>query len=120
MAGRLLIIEEEALTALYVERVAEEWLGLSSTIARDYVAAAALTASVEDFALAIVNFPRTAGEPTIQRLIVAGIPIILSTGSPGQDRRAVGLDAAIVLAKPFTEEELLAACRKALGKPDAS
>src|SRR6185437_2254494 len=113
---RLLIVEDEFIIALDLQRVVEEAGARQSVLARNYEEVTALGGRLSDFDLAIVSVPRphTADGEIAGRLAAAGVAIVVCTGSPGALSDTPLAEAEIV-DKTFSDEELLAACERALG-----
>ncbi len=116
---RVLIVEAEALVALYVQGVVEETFAAAAETVRDFAAAAALADRFAEFGLAIVNHSHPGDEAVVRRLASACPAIVLCTGG-GDLLPAGALTNAVRIAKPFTEEDLIAACRQALEAARAS
>jgi DNA-binding response OmpR family regulator len=113
--ARFLIVEAEAVIALYVESLVEAAFGARCEIVYDFAAAGRLADRFGDFALAIVNHPRPSDEPVAGRLAAACRAIVVSTGAPA-DLASSRLAGAVTVPKPFVEADLLAACRLALDR----
>lgn len=113
---RLLILEDEFIIALDIQRIVEDAGARQSVLARNYEEVAALSGRYGEFDLAIVAVPRrdTADGDIAGRLAAAGVAIVVCTGSPGA-LAATPLAGAEIVDKPFSDEELLAACERALG-----
>jgi DNA-binding response OmpR family regulator len=115
----ILIVEDEALIALDLERIIEASgarpIGVS-TLAQ----AATLSGHWPELSLAIFNPPRGAAEEAVVRnLALAGIALIVSTADRTYDPARSGLSSAVMLVKPFTEDEVVAACAAALASRSA-
>jgi hypothetical protein len=108
-----LIVEAEALVALYLQGVVEETFAAAAETVRDFAAAAAIADRFAEFGLAIVNHSRPGDEAIVHKLAAACPAIVLCTGG-GDLLPAGSLKQAIRIAKPFTEDDLIAACRQAL------
>jgi DNA-binding NtrC family response regulator len=114
---RLLIIEDEFLIALEIQRILEEANVSQTVFARDFREAKELVGRFGDFDLAIIN-PPLEGTPEIAmatQLANAGPALVICTAGP------LGLDGTPlagmeVVRKPFADGDLLAACQRALAK----
>jgi two-component system, response regulator PdtaR len=116
--SRLLIVEEQFLIALDIQRVVEEAHARQTVFARNYDEVAALLLErPAQFELAILTPPRpgTADEACAGRLIDGGAAIVVCTATP-IDLGGTRLAVAEVVYKPFLDGDLLAACRRALDK----
>ena len=114
---RLLIIEDVFLIALDIQRALEEANALHPVFARDFEEAAGLMEQFDEFDLAIVNPPRrgSAEMEIAERLAAAGPAIGVCTAAP-IDLSGTGLMHAEMISKPFRDDDLMAACRRALDK----
>jgi DNA-binding response OmpR family regulator len=114
---RLLIIEEEFLIALDIQRVVEDAHAMRTVFARNFGEASALADHFEDFDLAIVTSPRqgTSDEVVAERLANAGPAIVVCSATPASVL-GTKLETAELVSKPFADGELLEACRRALAK----
>ena len=112
---RLLIVEEEFLIALDVQRVLEEAHAAKAVFARNYKELAALEPRFGEFDLAIVTPPKlgTSEGRLLERLAGAGPALVIcsATHVPTADGPAA---TAELVYKPFSDDELLAACQRAL------
>jgi hypothetical protein len=117
---RLLIVDEETLIALDIQRVVEGAFGGASTIVRNYRQATALTERLREFSLAVVTPPRTPDEHEFaRRLVEADIAVVVCSAAM-VDLSRTPLAGCPEVDKPFTDEELLAACHTALRAKAAS
>ncbi len=114
---RLLIIEEVFLIALDIQRALEGANAQHAVFARNFTEAAGLLEQFSDFDLAIVNppLPGTDEMAIAEHLASAGPAIVVCTAAR-IDLSGTGLAAAETISKPFSDEELLAACRRALDR----
>lgn len=117
---RVLIIEDVYLIALDIQRVLEDTNAVQPVFARDFAQAATLGEISELFDLAIVNppSPGSAEMQIAERLTSAGVPIVVCTATP-VDLSGTPLAGAEIVVKPFSDEQLVAACRRALAKRQA-
>lgn len=110
---RLLIIEDVFLIALDIQRVLEDAHAAKAVFARNFDEASALADRFAEFDLAIVNPPSPADMGIAGRLASAGPAIVICTAAL-MDFSGTPLAGAPLLLKPFSDEDLLAACRKAM------
>jgi CheY-like chemotaxis protein len=110
---RLLIVEDMFLIALDIQRILENAEAAQAVFARNFEEAAALADRFAEFDLAIVNPPGPGDHAIVARLAAAGPAIVICTGAPAH---LVGtpLFGFPVVTKPFSDDDLLAACRRAL------
>lgn len=114
-AGRLLIIEREALVAVSMQWMLEGTLVSETEILRDFNELQGLEGRLASFRLAVVNHPGAGDAAAVQRLVEAIPAIVVCTGDIDALREGP-LAGAVKVPKPFSEEALLAACRMALGE----
>ena len=112
----VLVVEEEFLIALDIQRVLE-MLELTHTVfARNLEEARAHAARWPQISLAIVdirpNDPQTIA--TVHELMAAGIPVVLTSSDIAVRAGVPGLPGLSVIVKPLPEADLLAAVRQAL------
>lgn len=113
---KLLIIEDEFLIALDIQRIVEEANAVQTVFARSFAEAQALTGRFDAFTLAIVNPPTDAAElETAAQLASAGLAIVICTAAV-TDLAGTPLGDAVTILKPFADGDLLAACQRALLK----
>ena len=112
---RLLIVEEEFMIALDIQRILEGANARHTVFARNYKELSALEDRFPDFDLAIVTRPRlgTGDAAIAERLVKAG-PALVVCSAARANLADTALAHAQVVYKPFSDEELLAACRRAL------
>ncbi len=114
---RLLIIEDVFLIALDIQRILEDASAAQAVFARDFGEARALAGRFAEFDLAIVNPPpRGALEMATAALLAAAGPAIVVCTAADTDLAGTPLAAAELIIKPFSDENLLAACQKALAR----
>lgn len=111
---RLLIVEEEFLIALDIQRVMESAHAARTVFARNFTEAAALADRFSEFDLAIVTPPRrgSVDQEVADRLATAGPAVVVC--SAAQVSLAGELVGSEIVYKPFADEDLLTACRRAL------
>lgn len=115
---RLLIIESEFLIALEIQRILEGANVSQTVFARDFREAAALAERITEFDLAIMN-PPLGDSREIElaaRLVSSGAAIVVCTAGPTPHIAGTPLEGAEIVRKPFADDELLAACQRALAK----
>lgn len=117
---RLLIIEDVFLIALGIQSALEDTHAERAVFARNFAEAAALADRFSEFDLAIVNPPRegTADMAVAEQLAAAGPAIVVCTAAM-LDLERTPLAGAEMISKPYTDEDLLAACRRALARQNA-
>jgi DNA-binding response OmpR family regulator len=113
--ARPLIVEDEFLIAMDMQRVLEGAAAGQAVLTRNYDEAAALGERLSGFDLAIVTPPRPDGddEAVAGRLIAAGVAVVVCSAARAHLAGTVLADAEFV-DKPFADEELVAACLRAL------
>jgi len=112
---RLLIVEEEFLIALDIQRVLEDAHAAKAVFARNYKELAALEPRFGEFDLAIVTPPRlgTSEGVLLERLAESGPALVICSATrvlSGEGKLAT----AGIVYKPFSDDELLDACKRAL------
>ncbi len=112
---RLLIIEDAVLIALDIQRILEGTNAGKTVFARDFREARALAERFAEFDLAIVNPPpRGSPEMEIAALLAASRPAIVVCTAARIDLAGTPLAGAELIIKPFADDDLLAACQRAL------
>jgi two-component system, response regulator PdtaR len=111
---RLLIVEDAFLIALEIQQILEAANAAQTILVRDFTEASALADRFGEFDLAIVNPPAEDDLEIVGKLAAAGPAIVVSTAAP-MDLSGTPLAGAPLVIKPFSDADLLAACRKALG-----
>jgi len=113
---RLLVIEDEALIALDIQGVIEEALAQRATVIQTYDQALPLVDRFNEFSLAVVTPPRSAADRVIaNRLVEAGVEIVVCSAAM-VDLSRTPLAGSPAVDKPFTDDDLLAACRAAIAR----
>jgi hypothetical protein len=112
---RLLIIEDVFLIALEIQRVIEEANAAETVFLRDFAEAAPLADRFGEFDLAIVNPPDPMSLEIAGRLVAAGPATVVCTAAE-TDLSGTPLAGAPIVIKPFSDDDLLAACRQALDR----
>jgi two-component system, response regulator PdtaR len=117
---RLLIIEDVFLIALDIQRILDDANAAKAVFSRNFAEASVLADRFSEFDLAIVNppGPGSAEMETAAILARAGPSIVVCTASR-VDLADTPLAGAELVIKPFSDEELLAACQRALARRDA-
>lgn len=111
---RVLVVEREILIAIDIQRVLEGFGATEVVLARASSDATIFGADLTGFALAVIDAQLGAPEAvTLARaLTAAGVPVVVASA----DHNIAGAFAAhAFLEKPFTENDLIAACITALG-----
>lgn len=118
LAGqRLLIIEDAFLIALEIQRILDDTTAGTAVFARNFAEVAELVDRFGEFDLVIVNPPKP-GSPEMDivgRIVEAGPAFVVCTGAR-IDLTATPLADAEQVIKPFADDDLLAACRRASAK----
>jgi hypothetical protein len=117
LAGiQALIIEEEFLIAMDIEFIVAEAGGTSLAL-RSFQDALRLKPQWSNYRIALVNPPDgSISESEIAREMQnAGIRLVICTADRGSDSAKFGLNVAPMVIKPFTADDVLAACAIALG-----
>jgi two-component system, response regulator PdtaR len=114
---RLLIVEEEFLIALDIQRVLEGANAETTVFARNFKEAAALEGRFGEFDLAIVTAPRPGtGDQKVAELLAKSGPGMVICSAANIVTTGTPLEGAETVYKPFSDDQLLAACRRALDK----
>jgi CheY-like chemotaxis protein len=111
-----LVVEEEFLIALDIQRMLET-LGVGQTLfARTAAEAEQLRASGPEIGLAIVEIRShgTAAHQLVEGLTRDGIPMVLTTADLAMDNGSRAFPDLTVVAKPLPEDALASAIRQAL------
>lgn len=113
---RLLIVEDEFLIALDMQRTLEAAGAKDTVLARNLEEAATLGEALADFDLVILP-PPSAGDHhgLLDKIASAGLAIVVCSGFRGERSGHPFGDAEFV-DKPFADDELVAACERALAR----
>jgi DNA-binding NtrC family response regulator len=118
---RVLIIEDVSLIALDIQRVLDESHAAEAVFARNFGEARAHAERFGEFDLAIVNPPQPdTPEMETAALLAAVVPaLVVCTATATADLSGTPLAAAELLVKPFSDDDLLAACQRARARRNA-
>ena len=114
---RLLIVEEEFLIALDIQRVLEGANAQKAVFARNFGEVASMGDRLGEFDLAIVNPPKREASDlsVVERIIASGVAVVVCSAF-GKDLEGTPLATAEFVGKPFSDNALLEACRRAMGR----
>lgn len=114
----VLVVEEEFLIALDIQRVLEDHDVGQCVFARSAAEALALRDRWTDYSLAIVDLQADHGDglALLEGLRAAGIALVVTTADLSLRSRLPGVPDTQILIKPFPEAELISAVREALIK----
>jgi hypothetical protein len=109
------------LIALDIQRVVEDASARKTVFARNFREVQALEGRFHEFDLAIVTPPRygTADWSVADKLIAA-VPALVVCSAARVITTGTSFANAEIVYKPFADEQLLAACRRALDKRSAA
>ena len=115
LGANALIVEDEYLIALEMQRILEAAGAAAIIVARNVAEGAEHTVSRSfDIALVAVGPGDSAAVSFMQALRQSGVAVV-AVSSVGEHREGIpGLDGAGAVVKPFTDEDLLAAAAAAL------
>jgi len=118
---RLLIVEDDFLIALDIQQVLEGANAQRAVFARNYSEVAAMGDRLGEFDLAIINPPseETADLAVAQRIVATGVAVVVCSAFH-RDLSGTPLAGAEFVDKPFADEDLLEACRRALARRQKS
>jgi len=111
-----LIVETEFLIALDIQRVLEGVEARQCVLATSPAEARSMAGDIRTFALALLDF-RSGDSHTLalaRDLVTAGVPLVLLVSEVGLRHGVRELPHAPVVIKPFLEEDLASAVRRAL------
>ena len=118
---RFLIIEEEFLIALDIQRALEDANAAKVVFARNYSEVAAMGDQLCDFDLVIANPPdAVAVELDVARRIVEAGVAVVACSAFRRDLSGTPFAGVEFVDKPFADEVLVAACRRALARRQKS
>jgi len=114
---RLLIIEEEFLIALDIQRILEGANAQKTVFARNFSEVASIGDRLGEFDLAIVNPPRKdrSDLAVAERIVASGVAVVVCSAFD-KDLDDTPLAAAEFVGKPFSDDALLQACRRAMAR----
>lgn len=113
---RMLIVEDEFLIALDMQRTLDAAGAKETVVARTFDEAAALGETLADFNLVILPPPSARDDHRLLDTITsAGLAIVVCSGFRGA-RSGHPFGDAEFLDKPFADDELIAACERALAR----
>jgi DNA-binding response OmpR family regulator len=116
---KILVIEEEFLIALDIQRILEAAGAEQTVFARSVSEAMALEGRWTEFDLVVVEF--NFGNLSAMALIAAvrhiGVPVAITSSALDYRYGVPGLIGVPVVLKPFVENDLIAACHAALNVP---
>lgn len=117
LAGkRLIIIEDEFLIALDMQRTLDAAGAADTVLARNFEEVATLGDGIGRFDLVILPPPAGEAQTTVAgRILAAGLAVVLCSGFHASGAGGVLADAEF-LDKPFGDDELVAACERALAR----
>ncbi|GLQ08381.1 hypothetical protein GCM10007913_03130 [Devosia yakushimensis] len=115
-AQTILVVEEEFLIALDIQRVLEDHDVGQCVFARSIAEALALRERWSDYGLAIVELQanHADGLELLQGLKAAGLALVVTTADLSLRPGLSGLPDVGILIKPFPEAELVSAIKQAL------
>lgn len=113
---KILIIEEEFLIALDIQRILEGAGTAKTVFARSAQEAGALEGNWSEFDLVLMEMRHDNGSDyaLAETIIDQGIRLAFTSSDVGYRREAFALMDVPVVLKPFDENALLAACNAAL------
>lgn len=117
LAGqRLLIVEDEFLIALDMQHALEAAGARDAVLARNFEEAAALGDDIDGYDLVILPPPGAELHRAVsERILSAGLAVVVCSGFRGSIAGGPLADAEF-LDKPFADDDLVAACERALAR----
>jgi DNA-binding LytR/AlgR family response regulator len=118
---RILIVEDQFLIALDIQRVLEAAHAGRMIFARTVAEAQSLADRWPDFDLAVVQIARGDKDALALagRLQAAGAAVVVTTANPALPFAGFTPPPGTLLIKPFGDDDLIAACLAALAARDA-
>lgn len=112
----VLVVEEEFLIALDIQRILESLNAEQTVFARNSAEALAMPAGWSGLNLAIIDLRADcpAGFELARQLAAASIPMVITTSDTGLHKQVPAPLEAKILLKPVREEEMASAIQKAL------
>jgi DNA-binding response OmpR family regulator len=113
---RLLIVEDEFLIALDIQRILETAEASATLFARSIMEAEAQSEKFSALDLAIIEISNESDHARqfAMLLLSRGVPVVFTSSSSQHRQGLADMSQTPVVIKPFAEEELLAACLVAL------
>jgi DNA-binding NtrC family response regulator len=113
--ARALVVEDEFLIAIDVQRILETAGAREVVLAARVADAMAALDGPEPFDIAVLDIllGEESGEPVAKRLVERGIPFVYSTGIGPSGVNTEGAGAMPIVPKPYTSATLLAGLAKA-------
>lgn len=114
----VLVVEEEFLIALDIQRVLENLQAKQTLVARNSAEAQAMPTGWHGIGLAVIELRADSpdGFDLAKQLEAASIPTIITTSDAGLRKSFAGTLDAQILLKPVPEEEMASAIERALAK----
>lgn len=112
----ILVFEEEFLIAIDMQRILEQAHATNIAFLRALAEIEKMLDRLAEYDLAIIEMPHDnpAAIAFAKALIAAQIPLVLTSAESGYQRSLPAFPGVPVVNKPFSEEDLLAACTLAL------
>lgn len=116
VGARALVVEDEFLIAIDVQRILETAGAREVVLAARVADALAALDGPEPFDIAVLDvlLGKESGEPIAKRLIERGIPFVYGTGIGSPNIDAEGVGSMPIVPKPYTSTTLLAGLAKAV------
>jgi DNA-binding response OmpR family regulator len=117
LAGKhVLLVEDEFLIAIDIERILSEGVGAKVTTTHRTALAFEIISSQGPFDVAVLDFKldHETSLPIAERLGAAGVPFVFLTGAPAEAGNLAHFGGVPIVAKPFDEDTLLAALKGAI------
>lgn len=116
VGARALVVEDEFLIAIDVQRILETAGAREVVLAARVADALAALEAPEPFDLAVLDIilGEESGEPVAKRLVEHGIPFVYSTGIGPSGIYAEELRSRPIVPKPYNSATLLAGLAKAI------